>query len=121
MAKLGSAWPRHGAPVALSVLLGAGAAVLTNLATAGDAGPMVIASLVTSVLAWAGWEGWRAIRAAGVSGPSITGKVRVGKLHGTAIGVDARSDAIPSTVEGEVQADTVHRGGRATGVHLRNP
>jgi hypothetical protein len=111
-----TAWFRHGVPAAISVLLGAGVAILTNLVTSSGPGPGLIAGLATFALVLAGWEAWRAVRGA-PGGAVLRGEVSVRHVQGAATGVEAPADVDALRIEGRVDADTV--GGDATGVRLR--
>lgn len=60
--EMAKSWRRHGLPAAVGVLLGAITAVLINFATAGRPATSVLIGAGASVLTWAVWDAWRAAR-----------------------------------------------------------
>lgn len=96
------AWWRHGLPAAVSVVFGAGVAVLAALATSADATVAVVAGLAALVLAWAGWEATRAVYAARSASvragqPSTTVRFRFGRVADDTSVVGMRGEPVGET------------------------
>jgi len=114
-----SAWRRHGAPAAVSVLLGAVSGILLNQVATAQPSLSAILGAVAAVALWALWAAWRAVRSAQAeAGTGISVTQVVSRVRGRLIGWSGPLTVRPVKVRQRI--GTIKSGGTVIGADSRS-